>query len=350
VDEIQEIETVPRIFILVGIAVGVMATLFQPTTQYLFEDSHWLPVTSLAVGEHRIPHVLSFLLWKIGAGTPVGHHLLNLGIHGIVSVFVGLVGVRLWASKPAGWACASLFWLHPLAIPAIGYASALPEMLVALGSVLTAWILLLGWTWYVLTVAGVVIAVTLSVKSSAIGVVAVPLLILLVRPIRWKTWGGEALAVIMVGGFLVGPFVQYVFTTRVPYSWADWPSEMLSQSSHLVGFILNGWLPLWVTFQFDWVSWQAGAGALVAGLITCLLVWSERAIYPVEAFALLWVPALIGIRLLIPAVTWPERAPELLYAQQCYPALPGMVWLIVGVGRRIVESCYPVPILKGSPL
>ena len=64
-----------------------------------------------------------------------------------------------------------------------------------------------------------------------------------------------------------------------------------------------------------------------------------------------WVVILIGVRLVFPSTIWPERAPELIYAQQFYPALPGMIWLIVSLGRRWIHSCYPVPtFLEGSSI
>ena len=68
-------------------------------------------------------------------------------------------------------------------------------------------------------------------------------------------------------------------------------------------------------------------------LIVTIYVLLNRRHFHVAAFALLWVAALISVRLIAPAVNWPDRAPEWIYAQQWYPALPGMVWLMVAAVR-----------------
>ena len=190
---------------------------------WLFEDPHILPFAAGYDGQNLAYRLYSGLTW-LGIGTPSGHHALNLAVHVVSSLLVGLVGYRLWRSRDAAWAAGALFLLHPLALPAVGYASALPEMLVTVGALTACWLLLSGqWAGAIL-----VLWITLTVKYSAIGVVAIPLIVwLTVRPIprRW-TW-----VVLLTGLILISVAVwrqslplQFI---RTMYPWERWLEEML---------------------------------------------------------------------------------------------------------------------------
>ena len=341
IDEIQDAPVFVRLLILFTIGVLTKMSLFWSDVQWIYEDTNWLPVTTLT--NWRAPYVLSYLLSTFGFGTPVGHHALNLAIHGIISVLVGSIGARLWQSSPAGWAAGTLFWLNTMAIPAIGYATAIQEMCVALGACLAAWILIRGWTWYGVLAAAVVIGMTLLVKTSAIGVALVPLLMLIVRPVEWRVSIGWVLAVAFIGFIWIYDFILAGLAKRPPYNWVLWPEEMLSQSAHALRFAWTAALPFQVTFQLDWQPYWIGCLALVAIAIVTAEALASRLMAPAESFAVLWIVVVIGVRLIIPSTIWPERAPELMYVHQFYPALPGMIWLLVSLGRRWIHSCYPVP-------
>ena len=349
IDEVHEAPTFVRLLILFVIGLLTKMSLFGSDVQWIYEDTNWLPLTQTT--SWSAPFVLSHLLSQAGLGTPVGHHVLNLAIHAIVSLLVGSIGARLWQSSQAGWAAGTLFWLNPMAIAAIGYATAIQEMCVALGACLAAWILIRGWTWYGVLAAAVVIGMTLLVKTSAIGVALVPVVMLLIRPIAWRASSGWILAVAFIGFIGIYDFIPAGLAKRPPYDWILWPEEMLSQSSSAYYFAINAIIPVHVAFQYDWAGAVDSVLRLTLMAIPCAIFWIYRRTYAVEAFAAAWVVILIGVRLVFPSTIWPERAPELIYAQQFYPALPGMIWLIVSLGRRWIHSCYPVPtFLEGSSI
>ena len=341
IDEVHEAPVFVRLLILLVIGLLTKMSLFGSGVQWIYEDTNWLPLTETT--SWRVPYVLSHLLWKAGFDTPVGHHALNLAIHGIVSLLVGSIGARLWQSSPAGWAAGTLFWLNPMAIPAIGYATGIQEMCVALGACLATWILIRGWTWYGILAAAVVIGVTLHVKTSAIGVALVPIVMLIVRPVSWRKPIGWILAAALAGFIWIYDFIPLALSKRRPYDWSLWPEEMLSQSFSVLLLAVNAVAPVKIAMQYDWVGPGTAFITSVEVMTACILAWIYRRTYAVEAFAVTWVVALIGVRLVFPSTIWPERAPELIYTQQFYPALPGMIWLIVSLGRRWIHSCYPVP-------
>lgn len=92
----------------------------------------------------------------------------------------------------------------------------------------------------------------------------------------------------------------------------------------------ESWLPVGIAFQLDPMSPWLGAWALLLLIAIAGISWLTLDWHRAETLGILYVIALIAVRLVIPASNWPDRAPEMWYTQQWYPALPGMVWLLVG--------------------
>jgi len=339
-----------RICVLILCGMAEFTTFLDRSTAFVFEDSNVLPWK----GPFTFTPKLSYLIWgALHLTDPWQYHALNLGVHALTSVMVGLVAAKLWPawyrfdyigdghygngwhiSRPTNglaWACGSIFWLHPLAIPAVGYAAALPEMLVCLGAVSLTWALLHGWKWRWICLAGSILLLTLNVKQSAVGVLLLPAVVLIVRPIRWRGYAGWFWAFGFLA-FLAGVTVaQSVDFVRTSYPWHRWPEEMLPMAAQAWVLAAQSILPIRIAFQLDpqpeWLgilSWIAG-WSITAGLVVFCLGMRWR----VTAFAILYVLALITVRLIVPASNWQDRAPEMWYTQQWYPALPGMVWLLV---------------------
>ena len=97
---------------------------------------------------------------------------------------------------------------------------------------------------------------------------------------------------------------------------------------------IQSFSPFGIAFQLD--PEQASLGALywMFAALIAFGVWLARRSIPLVAFAILYVLALITVRLGVPASNWLDRAPEMWYTQQWYPALPGMVWLLVSLFVR----------------
>lgn len=341
--------TILRFSALAFAAIFMFSDLLSVQASFVFEDRNVLPWTG------PIPHTfrLHYLIWgALKLAEPWQYHWLNLGVHALTSLMVGLVGFRLrdlygircrcWIqgfdrdfpnASASGWACGSIFWLSPLAVPAVGYASALPEMLVCLGAVTLTWTLLQDRTWYWLCAAGVILFITLNVKSTAIGVLLLPVVSLIVRPIQWRASAGW----IIVGVFLTF-IVGVTFAERVSfiffgntYPWHRWPEEMLPQAAYAGWLAVQSILPMGIAFQIELAPAFMGGIFWIIWIGYVATAWASRRRFPIFAFSFFYILALITVRLVVPASNWLDRAPEMWYTQQWYPALPGMVWGLVSV-------------------
>ena len=144
-----------------------------PTGQALYRP---VAMTSYAVG------------WTVWGGEPWGFHLVNVLLHGAVTVLVLLVLLRLGrpfgAGKGAAVAGALLFALHPVHVEAVANVVGRAELLAALFSLVVVYAYLRrDWRpWRRAVVAGAAWLLALGSKEIALALPGVLLLLEAARP------------------------------------------------------------------------------------------------------------------------------------------------------------------------
>jgi len=78
------------------------------------------PLTSLTLG----------IDWVVGSGSPVTSHVVNVLLHAVVTVLVGLLAAR-WLPRPGAVAAAAIFAIHPVHVEAVSTAVGRAELLCA---------------------------------------------------------------------------------------------------------------------------------------------------------------------------------------------------------------------------
>ncbi len=116
---------------------------------------------------------------------PFGYHLTNIILHAITTVLVWLVARRLFRRTSISWIIAALFALHPVHTESVTYVSGRKDVLCTLFG-LVAVILALrlrdGWERHhllarALHVAGIVLALFLSIGSKEMGFAFLPMIV-----------------------------------------------------------------------------------------------------------------------------------------------------------------------------
>lgn len=264
-------------------------------------------------------------------------HVGELALHILIAILLARTIAVVTSSPSAAILGGSLFLVNAFAVPAIGYATAWREMTVCGLAVLTVCVLVSfrsEWRW----LAGIGCAAgVLLVKPSAAGFVAVPLLawLTLEQGIRIIAidWLVTIAALVLSGETTYGYWGPRLPT---PLFEPGWLAHSLVQSTAVVGMTLQSVLPYGIAEQLDWavLPWQTQmqAAVLIVAAILTALFWIVRRRRLLAAFGILWIALAIGPRILVHtkessgAVT---RAPEVIYAQQWYPALPGVIWILV---------------------
>lgn len=291
------------------------------TFQPIFEDEGWI------AGHLAIVHA--------------GEIALHVAIAALIARTIFLVTRATGISLLAG----GLFLVNAFAVPAVGYAQAWHEMAVCGLGVLSVFLIVAirsDWRWLL----GIGCAASvLLVKPSAAGIIAMPLLVWLTLdgkrrtvPMDWLSIGMSMAALLITAETSYG-----VWRPRIPTPMFEhgWLSHTLVQSTAVVGLTLQSVIPYGIAEQFDWgvLPWQTqtqAAVVIVASVLTALW-WIGRRVNLLAAFGILWIALAIGPRILVHtqessgAVV---RAPEVIYAQQWYPALPGVIWILVSFTER----------------
>jgi tetratricopeptide (TPR) repeat protein len=126
-----------------------------------------------ASGVYRPVTMLSYAL---NVGTlgmkPLGFHLLNLLLHGVVTVLFYRLTLDLLAMPRAAWAAAVLFAVHPIHSEAVAAAVGRAELLAA-GFLFAAWLLHLRGRFNYAAVCALL--ATLSKESAAVFLALIPL-------------------------------------------------------------------------------------------------------------------------------------------------------------------------------
>lgn len=144
-------------------------------------------------GVYRPVTMLTYAMnvWTLGM-KPFGFHLLNLLLHGLVTVLLYRVVHELLARPRAAWAAAVLFAVHPIHSEAVAAAVGRAELLAA-GLILGAWLLHLRGRF---SYAAVCYLLAMLSKESAASFIALVALVDYAcrRPLVWIAYARYAAA------------------------------------------------------------------------------------------------------------------------------------------------------------
>lgn len=272
---------------------------------------------------------------------PSCYHDINIGAHVVTTWLVGLLVGALTGTVGIGVLAAVLFAVQPAPIEAVGWVSALAEVLVTLWSVLAAWTYLL-WLrrrrlrHYFVAIAGCALA--LLTHESA--VVLLPMLMLLTiwfgrdQPNQHRGWSWRDQIVplvpiaVLVAGYLL---IAYTINSR---NYVVTEGEY-APGAHVVRNIA-GALVSYTVLRRDVVT----LSLLTAGLLLALLIgsrstrllaaWTMLGLLPFAFFQdglpsrYLYLAAVGAAGLIAELLWWPRRAMTRRSA-----VLAGLWWLIV---------------------
>jgi hypothetical protein len=170
------------------------------------------------------PLVLWGVLLKV-TSHPAALHLLNIVLHGMNAALVSLLSLRVGLPRPSTLGAGLLFLVFPSSVETVVWPSAVPDLLVALSSLLVLLLAAQASNTSRLVVAAFALAVGLLSKESA---VVIPLLVALMwlpagDPRRSPAWP------ILLVGFGVCALYIAIRTTLVaiPDSYVQPPSRYL---------------------------------------------------------------------------------------------------------------------------
>ena len=133
------------------------------------------PVTTLSFAANHV----------LGGLDPMGYHLANLILHGVVAWLVFLLALRLGMTATAAWTAGAAFSLLPIHSEAVAWVVGRAELLATAGYLLALLLILdyrqHGRRWRLLAASVIFIAAVLS-KENALTLLAVPPIVALVLP------------------------------------------------------------------------------------------------------------------------------------------------------------------------
>lgn len=285
------------------------------------------PLTSLTLG----------IDWVIGGGTPLASHVVNVTLHAMVSVLVGVVAAR-WLPRGAAVVAMVVFAIHPVHVEAVSTAVGRAELLCA--AMLLQLILLATRdappTAAARAVAALLAALALASKETGVVAPAIALLGAWASPTQrraaWQ-WGSAALAGV-VPMLLVRVIVLGTIGGDVPHpaltvgSWLVRERLALATAVQALGALV---LPLAAPIDVaptlehaSAASWgQAAIGLVIVGIVGVLVVFHFRR------------PTLTTLAVGIAAVTLAPTA-NLLFASG-----------VVLAGRTLYSPSIGVALLAG---
>lgn len=256
-------------YIFVGAVLLLFAYEYQssPSSEFVYQDYRWSDACAERAGTvptsgiRTWPRSLMRLSWCWQDGqSPRAYHVVNLALHLIVSVLVGLLVWRLCGIEFAAWAGGALFLVHRMNIEAVAYASGRSELIAAIG-IVGACLAVLSERW--LLAAACVLFGVLGKESAVVAVAVLPLM-LMAKGLRRH-------AVVMSVAVMLG--VVLVMTRD------GWPTPSVEwgmvQAMAAMRFSAMLFLPLGQTVDFDYALMPqfivlAGSGLFIGA---ALLGW-----------------------------------------------------------------------------
>ncbi len=147
----------------------------------IFSSDYWAGASGADKSLYRPVTILSYALERALTGIPSSpvSHGVNLGLHILAAVLLGVAAVRTGFSRSAGMVAALLFAVHPIHTESVAGVVGRAEILSALFAFLTIWAFA-GRTRKAVWLAALFLFLALGSKESAIALV--PLLIYL----QWR--------------------------------------------------------------------------------------------------------------------------------------------------------------------
>ena len=243
------------------------------------------------------------LNYALGKYLPLGYHLVNVALHGVVALLVYLVVSGLTGQRLLGWWGGAFFALHPVQSQAVNYISSRAEILGALG-ILAAFYLLVvkkGHRIWALLVFGL----ALLAKSTALALLPLMMIYEWMQPSDQRRWRVHipvwALALVYLGLIKANGFLSRSMAQEVrPYTEHLW-----TQIKALVYYLKLVFMPVGLSIEHGFTTSQ-GLGeaavlsslALVLSLIYLALSGLQRDSWGSQA--VLWFGASLGLTFLVP--------------------------------------------------
>lgn len=293
---------------------------------FVYEDANWLGSIETRSITWAVPG-RALTMWthqQVGAD-PGRAHLVNVGIHLVNGSLVAALAVPLVGGLGAVVA-AGVFLRHPLNSEAVSYISARADLLMTCGILLACVCALQAWRgrW-----VGVGLGCLVAAHSQELGIVALPLVLLLLvawRPQERRAIGLCGLALLLAGIVTAARVMAWLLP--LDGGVLGWHATLWAQST-MLGRLLA--LVVW-PWGFS-IDHDAAAvpylGQLLAALLTCVLV-------PVAALnwgAFRLSAWMLGVIALTVGPRFVFRTDETLTEHDLYAA---MVAVSVGVGAAVV--------------
>ena len=258
--------------------------------------------------------------------TPQGSHAVNLALHLVNVLLVGLLGWRLTGRSWIGLGLAGLFALHPLTTESVAYATSRSELLAALGVLAALLCATARSVWWGLAVP-VCLAVAYAGKETGLIGLAILPGVLWVRGERlWAellAWIGVATAVTIAA--IAGPAIaalggEIPSAPTGPIGWA------LVQASAVWRLVLLSVWPAWLSVTPDVPpSLWLGLGCTVLLAALAETAWRARRHAPLFTVGVLCCALVAAPRFLVRTPLNPFNE------HQWYLAVPGVACALLGL-------------------
>lgn len=259
----------------------------------VYDDLNWLwPALTVGEGRQAVALAPFVLAHAIGGGLPWAFHGLILALH-LLNGLVLWSLMRRWLSIEARVLTLTLFWLHPLQVEAVAYATGGLEVLLTT-YVLLAWLTSRGsalWRCLALLCLGL---------GASLKVSALPILVIVPLALAWTR--GKALwpRVVVFGAFggALAWMTGYLRFASLETRGHDLTTFAVTLCRYLAFVIV----PRGFSIEHDWsVPLFVGVLAVAAILSAGILAYRARADWSAPWYAWLWIVGLLAPRVIAPS-------------------------------------------------
>lgn len=325
-----------RSTLIVVSLVGLTALAYRGVLYagFVYEDRHWL--ADLTGSLQPTANLARWSLQAntaVGGSSPVGFHLVNLLVHLVNGLLVGLLIWNVTQRETVAWMAMAIFLWHPIQVEAVAYVSGRPDLLSTM-AVLTVMLLMLvsmreyaiSFRIVALLAAGLVAWIAIATRVTTIALV--PLVALLAWQIHRWSWGlGVAVGVSTLGVVVVWCRPWYEALAHVsPWTMISYAATQSVAWWNLVSLVV---LPIGLSVDHDY----AVVGPVVRGMaLLSLLAVLGAALCKrrLIAFGVVWAIVAVLPRFAAVGIYRPHL-PEVLNEHQWYLAMVG-VSVASGVG------------------
>lgn len=294
-----------RLLLLLGIlVVWGMEYASVRTAGFVFEDNIWNAACEPDQNPQPMPKSWRAIPRSLAQGSwcwqvtrkhsALAFHLVNMFLHGLVSLVLCLLAYELTGREAIAWTVGTLFLVHPLAIESAGYAAGRGELIAALGVMLACLAAVKGrWLLMFISVGFGI----LGKETALVAGLLIPLL--LVYQDRMSSW---------LASLIIGLILSIILAATIRLQLVSLPAKL-------------------------WVGWAfLQAAAFVRMLALAVVPWGQTPTHDYTQLAFFWkVLAMAGfLALAVRAWTWENRL-----------AAFGLGWvLLTSVPRFLVPTPY----------